>query len=120
MAEYENGYHCFSCHGDFKKKEVGRFKPEVIVNQDKQLHLPFDATYSIEQKGKAWLYKYYLTDQVIRKNNICWSQSGKVIYKKEFSYPECLIFPIQNANGELVSYEMRSFAEGNKIKYITK
>lgn len=70
--------------------------------------LPEDADYLLDQRAFLWLKKYGLTDLEIASNNILWSKSQ-----------EQLIFPIKDADGNLVAWQARNFKAGAK-KYFTR
>jgi hypothetical protein len=75
-------------------RNFGETSNEQVV---RNIQLPRDATTKIPTIGLGWLYKYYITDEEIKKYNICYSEQ----------YPR-LILPVYSGE-ELIYWQGRSF-----------
>ena len=73
-----------------------QFGSMCMEQATRKVCLPYDTSNNIPAIGLGWLYKYYITDEEIKKYNICYSES----YKR-------LILPVYNETG-LIYWQGRS------------
>lgn len=109
--EYSNGAWCFGCNkGNIHDRSFAMNVRPPIANSS--IILPTGATYDIKEFSSeilAWLYKYYVFDDLIRKYNIMYFPYTYFQTRANQIYEgEGLIFPIIS-NGEIAAYQQRFF-----------
>lgn len=107
FVEYYNGHWCYSCNkGSFQDrsyyKQIDQYRQVSSFTFDNQIYNPKE----FPQYILAFLYKYYVFDELIRKYYISYLPSNG--YKPEF-----LQYPIIDGNGTLIAYQRRFFPHKN-------
>lgn len=101
---YDDGYKCFSCGLSMRN---GNSKSHCTELKQEKVQFPENSTTQIGFEGLHWLYKYYMADHMIKKNQIRWDPDTKRVI---------IPFIVDN---ELIGYTSRGF-DSNTPKYLTR
>ncbi len=117
MAEYSDGWKCFSCGESKRKRVVERTVQSRIVKglHDEQKY------YDLPDKARAFLYKHHFTDELIEKYSICYAYDFQVWSTRKQAYfnsGDRLILPYTNC-GVFEFLEARTLDPLNDLKYVT-
>lgn len=120
MAEYTDGFYCFSCQKQMKKEKslhVGK-KFNNIFREDWKFVWN---TTTVPKKVQQWLNKCYITKTLMQKYklfwcNECWKYSNK--NEKLYNAGQRLIIPYFK-EGKMISWDARSFDDDEKLKYVS-
>lgn len=104
----DGGYHCFAC--GYHKSPSGYSRILADNSQSsKEISLPSDVEFLINNKGLQWLEQYNLTEKEISDNLIMWS-----------CFRQMLIFPYFDSNKKLLAWQGRCFAPDAKSKWFSQ
>lgn len=115
FVNYDNGHWCYSCNkGEFKGNDYYVFKginPKNTIALDESIIVPenFQSPKDFSLETLAWLYKYYIFDELIYKYSIRYCPYTSYTTKTgQLFEGESLLFPIISKL-EIVAYQQRFF-----------
>lgn len=117
MAEYTDGFKCFSCGG-----HSGTYKPKTDLEKRELPGIQEDqAFYELPPEARAFLYKFHFTDEMIDWYDIRWATDFMIWSTKKQQYVNTgdrIVFTGERlADG--VFYEARTLDPGNKLKWVS-
>lgn len=122
MAEYDNGFYCFSCKASFSKwNSSGRSSPTNNTKQKFGIKLPVDFTLQLPPIATDYLEQYYISEELAAAHNIGWSNTTQYTNQKTnkiTKFGPRIVIPVYKGNS-IVSYEAKSLNKHDRIKYVT-
>lgn len=82
MAEYDNGYYCFSCHRNWWKSAQNYLTSKGIPDYNFTSDFPLGTQDELPLEAKALLYKYHFTDDMIKYAQIKYHEDCPIWSRK--------------------------------------
>lgn len=123
LAQYENGYYCFSCKKtQFKQEEKKQF---VVSTEEALVKFPPNTEITLPTKARALLYKYHFTDRDIATCGFTFHEDCPIWSKRLDKYistgPRILMPQYISEDGDirLLFWEGKALDKNTQIKSLS-